>query len=401
MTVYAIWPAFATIAIIMLLVCCPVFERAGLQSGTVERVAAIDGARGFLALAVVLHHGIIYYKFVRDGSWVVPPSRFYTLAGQVGVSCFFIITGYLFWSKVVRSRGSLDFVNLMLGRLFRLGPIYLLVALLAIGINFFQSGATLNVPVSTYLMQLAQNLAFGIFPLTEMNGVQGTSIATAGVTWTLQYEWSFYLALPLFAVFAINERVHLPFAVASFAAMLFLASVDGRPQFILYAFFAAGMTCASLENKRLILRLPPTVLSVSVIALWLAIFLSYKTAYLPGAALLLATSFYFILGGASIFGLLLARPSIRLGELSYDIYLLQGIVLFCAFAIPSVRAYALASDVNHWIVLSTVTVVLVAVSLVAHLFVERPGVKLGGKLRAKREHAGRRARETRGTPVPL
>ena len=63
-------------------------------------------------------------------------------------------------------------------------------------------------------------------------------------------------------------------------------------------------------------------------------------------------------------------------------------------AIAELRAIEIDPD-------RTVTVVLVAVSLVAHLFVERPGVKLGGKLRAKREHAGRRARETRGTPVPL
>ena len=385
MTVYAIWPAFASVGVVVLLACLPVFGRAGFQSNGVGRVRTIDGARGFLALAVVLHHGVIYYTFVRDGSWVVPPSRFYTLSGQVGVSCFFIITGYLFWSKAVRARGSLDFVDLMLGRLFRLGPIYLLVVLIAIAINFVRSGAVLNIPFAEFMMQLAQNLALGLFSLVDMNGVQGFSLTTAGVTWTLQYEWYFYLLLPLLSVFAINERVHLPFSLISFAAMLFLASVGGRIEPVLCAVFAAGMACASLENKGLIVKLSPVLLSLVVVILWLVLYLAYETAYLPGVALLLGASFYFILAGASIFGLLLTRPSIRLGELSYDIYLLQGIILYLAFAMPSVRSFALASDINHWIVLSMVMVVLLFVALVAHLLVERPGVEIGNRLRAMRQ----------------
>jgi hypothetical protein len=59
----------------------PGIDRIGFKSHE-PRVNAIDGARGFLALGVALHHAVIYYHFVRTDEWAAPPSRFDTLAGQ-------------------------------------------------------------------------------------------------------------------------------------------------------------------------------------------------------------------------------------------------------------------------------------------------------------------------------
>jgi peptidoglycan/LPS O-acetylase OafA/YrhL len=208
---------------------------------------AIDGARGFLALGVALHHAVIYYHFIRTGEWVAPPSRFYTLAGQLSVACFFTITGYLFWRKIVWAKGRLDFADLMKGRFFRLAPLYLVTALIAITIIFVRSGATLNIPLPQYLLQIVQNLAAGIFPFVNMNGESASFTVTAGVTWTLQYEWQFYFVLPVLAIFARNERLHLAFAITMLFMALALHFMGGGLQFTLYAFFACGMIMASLE----------------------------------------------------------------------------------------------------------------------------------------------------------
>ncbi|MGO4441565.1 acyltransferase family protein [Rhizobium sp. RAF56] len=385
MTIYSIWPAFASVTLILIIAGLPAFGRVGFATNPEARFRSLDGARGFLALAVVLHHSVIYYRFLRDGSWVVPPSRFYTLSGQIGVACFFIITGYLFWGKVVRARGELDFPRLMMGRLFRLAPIYLLMTAAAIAINFFQSGGEILISPTEYVMQAAQNLSFGLFPFTEMNGHNGLSVATAGVTWTLQYEWRFYLSLPLLAVFATSDRSHLAFAAFCLLATLLIALIDPSTQFVLYSFFAAGMLCASLEKNGWVLRANPHVLSLAVVVIFLSIFLTTDTAYVPSVTLLLAGAAYFLIGGASIFGVLVSKPAVRLGEISYDLYLLQGIVLFLIFSVRPIKEFGLASDLNHWVVILVALMVLVIVSLCAHLLIERPAVDFGCKLQRRRE----------------
>jgi peptidoglycan/LPS O-acetylase OafA/YrhL len=100
---------------------------------------------------------------------------------------------------------------------------------------------------------------------------------------------------------------------------------------------------------------------------------------------LLCLSFYFLVSGADLFGLLVARPCVLLGELSYGVYLMQGIVLYLAFSLGPLREFALASDANFWIVIFIVLVALVFVALAAHIFVERPGVEFGQTLRGERQ----------------
>jgi peptidoglycan/LPS O-acetylase OafA/YrhL len=181
------------------------------------------------------------------------------------------------------------------------------MASIAILIIFLRSGMTLHVPFFQYLSQIAQNMALGIFPFVEMNGDAASAIVVAGVTWTLQYEWLFYAALPVLAIFARSSRTHLPFTASLLALVSIIAFRRQSLDFTLYAFFACGMLCASLENKALMLRPQPLVLSVGVVAILLATTLIYDTAYRTEVVLLLGLSFYLLLNGASMFGLLLAR----------------------------------------------------------------------------------------------
>jgi peptidoglycan/LPS O-acetylase OafA/YrhL len=376
MSVYDIWPAFACTALLLLLARLPVFGRAGFASNGV-RVNSIDGARGFLALGVALHHSVIYYQFIRTGLWAAPPSQFYTLIGHVSVSFFFIITGYLFWGKIIRATGFLDFPKLMMGRFFRLAPVYFLTIGLAVFIALYRTGGQLNVAPQVYLLQVANNLALGFFPLVDMNGDNGSNTIVAGVTWTLRYEWFFYFALPVLALFARRKGTHLPFAIFLAVFCIVFALMGAGSDWTLYTLFALGMVCASLEFEQILLKLPPAVLSVIGIAILMLIFWTCSTAYQPQVAFLVGVVFYLVLCGASVFGLLTAKPSVRLGDISYGIYLLQGPALFFVFAIGPVRRFALMSDAGYWIVVFGTLTLLVAIALAVHIFIERPGVQLG------------------------
>lgn len=70
------------------------------------RFATIDGLRGFLAFFVFLHHSCIWYFYLRSGKWEVPPSNLYTHFGESSVALFFMITGFLFLSKLIEDRSK-------------------------------------------------------------------------------------------------------------------------------------------------------------------------------------------------------------------------------------------------------------------------------------------------------
>lgn len=376
MSVYDIWPAFACMALLLLLACLPVFGRAGFASNGF-RVNSIDGARGFLALGVALHHSVIYYQFIGTGLWAAPPSQFYTLIGQVCVSFFFIITGYLFWGKIIRAKGFLDFPKLMMGRFFRLGPVYFFTIGLAVFIAFYRVGGQLNVAPEAYLLQVANNLALGFFPLVDMNGDNSSYTIVAGVTWTLRYEWYFYFALPVLALFARRNGTHLPFAIFLAVFCTVFALMGAGSDWTLFTLFGLGMVCASLEFEKILLKLPPAALSSIGIAILILIFWTCSTAYQPGVAFFIGVVFYLLVCGASLFGLLNAKPSVRLGDISYGIYLLQGPALYFVFAIGPVRRLAQMSDAGYWVVVFGTLTLLVVTALAVHIFIERPGVQLG------------------------
>ena len=56
-----------------------------------NRIHAIDGLRGYLALGVVLHHFVINFQYYQTGVWELTPSRLNTFFGRGSVGFFFMI----------------------------------------------------------------------------------------------------------------------------------------------------------------------------------------------------------------------------------------------------------------------------------------------------------------------
>lgn len=121
---FSMWQFFVLIAACMLVVSgSRVFAHLdATPTGRVHQLETLDGLRGFLALAVFVHHATVTYGYVRTGVWQAPPSRFYTLIGQVGVSLFFMTTGYLFWTKLLEKKGKMNWPAVFVGRFFRIAP---------------------------------------------------------------------------------------------------------------------------------------------------------------------------------------------------------------------------------------------------------------------------------------
>ena len=379
--------------LLMLLVATGPFRRADLAPTREDhRVSTLDGLRGFLALSVVFHHASIYQEYLRDGVWTLPPSRFFAMLGGVGVAVFFMITGFLFWQKMLAERGRLRWSSLYLGRVFRIGPLYLVAIGAMIVIALTASGWRLHGTAFGLVKTCAWWLSLGIFgPAGDIDHYAATDHVLAGVTWTLQYEWYFYASLLPLAFLARYRTFALAFPPCAFAAVAiydiaFPTEIIATPPLVCAALFLAGMSTACLRAVSPGPSAPDVLVSVTVVLLVVATFLAFSSAHAIGAVALLAAAFALIASGSSVFGLLTTPSARRLGDMSYGIYLLHGLVLTIVFAVAPVRAFALTSPFRFWATIMICAVIVVMIATVTLVTVERPGVALGRRVdRAIRE----------------
>jgi peptidoglycan/LPS O-acetylase OafA/YrhL len=383
MSAYSAWPYFLGMALLLAIVATPVFKAADTPPNPkTSRMTALDGLRGFLALAVFFHHAAINQQYLVAGIWALPPSRLYTLLGQVGVAMFFMITGFLFWSRLIKEKGGADWLRLYIGRALRLMPLYLAAATVGLLIVLVSSEFELRVPFTQFAGELLGWFSMGFAGPSAINHFDQAPLLLSGLTWTLRYEWYFYLSLPLLALLA-GRTWHLPFAAISLAISLLYIQLRGGPAVTAppsecIALFLVGMTCASLIQVGLPAKLSDALASFLVAILVCVVFLGFSSSHNAGATLLLGGAFYLIASGCSFFGLLTSRPARRLGDVSYGIYLLQGLAIF--LVLDSVRIGAFGSPLVYWAAVLVCAAVLVAVATITHAWIERPGIEFGKRL---------------------
>jgi len=374
-------PIFLLLAAAWAIVSLPAFRFVGSAPQAAARHQTIDGLRGFLALAVFIFHVVITHRYLTAGVWDPPDRMAYALLGPVGVSVFFMITGFLFWEKLLTEHGRPRWIALYRGRLFRIAPLYLAAVIVMLLMVFIKTDFRLQVPIGDLLSTCLQWLAIGIFNYQpDVNGYPARHLL-AGVTWTISYEWAFYASLPLTAAFA-RSRLHLLWTVGALLSCL-LGKVLLQSSILGFAaLFLCGMTTASLLHMHWKPRISDGNASIAAAGCVLALFVLAELGIVTNgygsiATVLLAIFFYLICSGASLFTLLTTHAARRLGNISYSLYLLQGLVLTIFFAIDPVRRFALASTLNYWSTAVLCTAALIIVASCAYFFIELPGIRLG------------------------
>jgi len=379
--IYSSGAAAALFAAMLALMASPLFSRADIGSPvsrTHQRLEALEGLRGFLALSVATHHGIIYYDFFRSGQWRAPPSALFNQLGQASVGLFFIITAYLFWGKALRAQGVKGFIVLLTGRLFRIAPVYCFLMFLASVASLMATGFLLRETMQTLFSEGIRNFAFGIFSVTFFNGANIPHLF-AGVTWTLVYEWRFYLLLPLVAL--LTRRRSLEVIIASLLSTSFISWWTSDREIGVITLFLWGILCAAAKRYNVFGGHPLWLYSsISFLAFSAAYLLCAETFTSPIPAALLGVGFYAILCGGNIFGLLNLKSAKRLGAISYDLYLVHGLIFAAAFALPEVSATALSSPIAYWISLTVIIFTALTAALVLRVYVELPALAFGKRV---------------------
>lgn len=338
------------------------------------RFSSIDGLRGYLAFFVFLHHSCIWYFYLRTGRWELPPSNIYTHFGQSAVALFFMITGFLFFSKIIDGRAkNVDWTKLFISRILRLAPLYFFMVLILFLIIAIISKGILNEPAPVLFKNLIRWLSFTILGAPQINGIKNTSQIVAGVTWSLPFEWFFYLSLPLMA---LTLRVKPPVAYVALAVFSLLYFEFWRPR-IYYLAFLGGIIASFLARSSRFRTFATKKASSFVVIGCIGVVVGvFPSAYAVIPLSLLAVAFALVASGNDLFGILATSASRTLGELAYSIYLLHGIFLFttftCALGIP---ASANLSPLSHWFIVFAMTPVLIFFCFLTFRFIERPAMQ--------------------------
>lgn len=317
-------------------------------------VPSIQGLRGLSAICVLIVHVWLIAVHASMLPWTFPDWLDATLPtlGQ-GVALFFIISGYLISSSLARHGNVVQFLK---DRTLRIMPLYVLLHLLVfslgpmIGYKEFR-----GMPIGEYVSTFLVNLLF-LAPVTGHFLVQQNS-------WTLTYEWGFYL-LSALAFFGLTRRRRVCWVLVSGAGALLAVFISPSVMF-----FVLGMMFAFVDFR---LRLPVAAGWLIWSAALIAFF--YASQYL-GVALSLplgAIVYGILLDGRSGPARLLSTTVFQyLGRISYSLYLTHPFVLFpFAFLAPKVAVQGIGIELWCLVYLLLGPIAVLVVSEISYRLVE-------------------------------
>lgn len=333
-----------------------------------SRNAKVDGFRGILASMVALFHYSATYNIEKTGNWLPYDIHILKNMGSVAVSIFFMISGYLFYSVV--SRKYVCWKSFYLSRLLRIYPLYItIISIIAITAYSIGDGTSFE-----YLIRYFE------FRWGPLFGYDGAYIINSGVQWTLLYEVFFYAALP--AIWSLKQRTATIWLIVSivFACAAHYLYKAGEINLNLFLLFIMGGICRFVVSKK------KRIIS-SFIMLFPAL-LSLLVAYLyadPYSYIQMTFLFFFfslILASGNKVKVLSNKYSLVMGDVSYGIYMIHGVVIFLIFRSGIINTKVMSA----WVYFSLFPLVMIAVTFLASyslIYIERPSMKLAVNISKK------------------
>jgi len=343
-----------------------------------KRFPALDGLRAVAALMVVLFHS-------QGPDW---------LQGWLGVQVFFVLSGFLITTLLLREegrKGRIGLAEFYRRRAFRILPVYFVVLVL--------TAAGLLIAGEFFRDPLGHD-----FPLYLVFFNEFGHGGPYGQSWSLGIEQKFYLLWPLLAFVLGRSRrlgVTLGLMAVALAAAPFTVSADPRGWPVHYFSVLVGcllaITMHSPRGYRLIRPLTRPWVTVvagllfvgahlSVTAVSNALDKSWLLPTIPGfvsVVPLYAIAVALMLPALLVPGppqwLLSRRPMVFLGERSYSIYLWQSIAQGVVIAILPASA-----GIGRWLPTAIVAIVLADL---CYRWVELPMIRRGRRVTQRRRTA--------------
>jgi peptidoglycan/LPS O-acetylase OafA/YrhL len=332
----------------------------------------MDGLRGYAVLLVFCVHQFGYAaQFVgRDltaktsGFDAVDLVLLWLINSNYGVYLFFALSGFLIGRMLLAAKPP-TYWTFIARRFARIYPAFLLSLLAGAIVTIF---ITKRVGFSWTV--LAQNLVFlnGWFAIGEVPSYNF-------VTWSLFFEFVFYLTIPAIALLPAAPAWRIIGGLAIMATTAIVMQLGPA-----YLFFFAGYLVANASDARLrqiAARIPIPILLVgyllttSLYAFRILSETAFTFLYMVVATGIIVSAAF----GTGLFNkICLLKPLRALGTISYSFYLLHALVAICVFMVC--WRYAPPEAWQRWIVVFAATPISLGLSIAAatvlYWIAERP-----------------------------
>jgi peptidoglycan/LPS O-acetylase OafA/YrhL len=300
---------------------------------------ALTGIRFYAALFVFLSHVVLI-----PGMDALSGNRLFFNAGVVGVSFFFVLSGFILaynYTDVFRGGvSSATYKRFVWDRWTKIYPVHLAAFLIILPIQIFSPNQPLDwhaVPIHLLLLQCW-------WPLTEPKFLHYLNVPS----WSISCEWFFYLIVPMAIFWSLRRnRRWIPILLTlgitggtgfvlwhnhSDLSRLYFVSWFAPFRFIefLTGVFVAHAFAASRKTRSATYAVPAQILGLGLIVAG-AMYRAHAPwplwgglLYLPGSALLV----FGLAPSRGLFAAHLSHPWLeRLGMASFCLYMLQAPLL--------------------------------------------------------------------------
>lgn len=287
---------------------------------------------------------------------------FSTEAGRLGVTLFFMVTGYLMPLMMDRYTRKEFLIN----RFFRIFPVLLVSLILIAAFVYFSQGITFG--LASYLGSFTLTYPFlGVVPIL-------------GVLWTLVIEVLFYLVTAFMGKTTFNKLVLLQVSILlcivvsiKFPEFYYLRVVAYNLKFILMISIGSALYLTEKENNYILYLLSSFVMAYVGFYLYKTAFNDTSTYNNIGTFLIalfvLVVSVY---GGKLITSM--PKSVSFFADLVYPLYLVH--VPFCLGAMVLLRDYIVSP---YWLCFCAFAITII-ISYLLHRFLELYGIALGKRL---------------------
>ena len=356
-----------------------------IDDGTARDIQ-VDGLRGLLAFGVMTFHYFGIKHLIFSGELLFNrTSKITALLGVWTVPIFFAITAYLFSQRLLRMESHQGRIisKFLLGRVFRLIPTSLVACVLFLLANLVVYTDLQDSNLLLHNWKILLNAALSSIrhpasgPDSNLLPVWAWSIA-GGPQWTLHFEWIFYLSLAALSLLTMKKQSVL---IPATIFILLIAGIEGTRDFfknwdfMTWAFVPGlmlGLTSKYWKNNRYLSH--PFVATVAILAVLVSAFFNKLKVKIPANTLFLAA----ILCNNSATRLLESKLLPSLGETTYTVYLLHGLVQFVTLkwfiTIPIARSMP---EWLWWLTCALQVIVIVIVARLSFEHIEKPGIEAG------------------------
>ena len=302
------------------------------------------------------------------------------LTGWLGVQIFFVLSGFLITTLLLRENDSEEGVslgNFYIRRVFRIAPIYYLALACTVWQSYRFGGEVWE--------KFQSALPYYLFLLNEQTFINLTGPVPWQLSWTMGIEWKFYLVWPvLLFVLARNS-------LGRFAIVAVLVVILNRLWYVQwltpyhYTVLIEGSLLAMVMHDRRgfgIVRWIMNPVTAFVVFVSFAVFQTQVFRLVPLMSnaglgnlygLAVVCLIPAILGPGLPQRILSSTPFVFLGERSYSLYLFQMVIAQACTKLTGWRT-------PGWIYIAMIVVLGAVVTDLLHRYLEKPMIALGRRV---------------------